>query len=66
MDIKATVVLGKIMELNEKSGGELVVRVIPDSSKDVGLNILAAFHSRKRRPTVTCQTMEQAAKALEI
>ncbi len=66
MDIHATTALGKLMEMSDKGGAELVVRVIPNPGKDVGVNILAAFHYRKRLPTVTCQSMEEAAKALGI
>src|SRR5208283_3260490 len=47
MDAEGVTELGKIMELADRKGVSLVVRVIPDPSKDVGLNILAAFHYRK-------------------
>jgi hypothetical protein len=45
---------------------ELVVRVIPDPTKDIGLNILSVFHYRHRVRVVTCQTMEEAARLLAL
>lgn len=66
MDAECVAELGKLMELCDVKGVEIVVRVVPDSSKDVGLNILAAFHYRTPLQTVTCQSMEEAAKALGI
>jgi hypothetical protein len=66
MDPNATVELGKLMELVDHKGVDVIVRVIPDPSKDVGLNIMAAFHYRKPVQSVTCATMEEAAKALGI
>jgi anti-anti-sigma regulatory factor len=66
MDADATTVLGQLMETIAKGGAELVVRVIPDPSKDPGVKILALFHYRKGVRTVTCQTMEEAAKKLGI
>src|SRR6476660_4740992 len=44
MATDAAPVLGKMMELAESKGVEMVVRVIPDPQKDIGLNILALFH----------------------
>ena len=58
--------LGKLMEMCDEKGVEIVVRVIPDPSKDIGLNILAAFHYRKPIRSVTCQNMQQAAEALGL
>ena len=49
-----------------KRGEELIVRVIPDPSKDVGLNILGLFHYKRQMHVVTCKNMEEAARALGI
>jgi hypothetical protein len=54
------------MEAADEKGVELIARVIPDATKDVGLNILAAFHYRKPVPSVSCASMEEAAKALGL
>src|ERR1035438_2097598 len=36
--------LGRMMELIGQAGVGMVVRVIPDPSKDIGMNILTVFH----------------------
>ena len=59
-------VLGKTMELLDKHGIELVVRVVPDSSKDIGFNILMVFHYRNQPRVVTCKTMSEAARVLSL
>jgi hypothetical protein len=66
MDPDSAAEIGKLMELADQRGVGLIVRVIPDPSKDIGLNILARFHYKQRVPTVTCETMAEAAQALEI
>jgi hypothetical protein len=42
-----------------------VVRVIPDPHKDIGLSIMSVFHYRRCVSIVTCETLEEALKALE-
>jgi len=42
------------------------VRVIPDSNKDIGLNILSLFHYRHQPQVVTCKNMAEAARALGL
>jgi anti-anti-sigma regulatory factor len=66
METAGAAELGRLMELADEKGVELVARVIPDPSKDIGLNILAAFHYRKPMQSVTCTTMEEAAKELGL
>jgi hypothetical protein len=66
METGSAAEIGKLMELADKRGVELVARVIPDPSKDIGLNILQLFHYKRRLEVVTCGTMEEAAKALKI
>jgi hypothetical protein len=58
--------LGKMMELCDARGVGMVVRVISNPQKDIGLNILAFFHYRNQLSVVTCESMEEAAKALGI
>jgi hypothetical protein len=66
MDTDATSEVGRMMEDAEKWGVELIVRVIPDPSKDIGFNILAMFHYKRQVQMVTCKTMEEAAKTLGL
>jgi anti-anti-sigma regulatory factor len=58
--------ISRTMELCDQKGVALLVRVIPDPTKDIGLNILASFHYEHRPRTVTCSNMIEAAKALGI
>jgi hypothetical protein len=58
--------IARAMELFDEKGVSLVVRVIPDPSKDIGLKILALFHYADLPQTVTCANMVEAAKALEL
>jgi len=66
MDLACAGEFGKAMELCDQHGAELVVRVIPDPTKDIGLNILSVFHYRHRPRVVTCETMEEAARLLSL
>jgi hypothetical protein len=58
--------IGRVMELLDKGGVGLVVRVIPNPAKDIGLNILAIFHYPHRPRTVTCESMTEAGRRLAL
>jgi anti-anti-sigma regulatory factor len=64
MDLACVPSIKRMMDLCDKAGVELVVRVIPDPHKDIGLNILSLFHYRKRVRIVTCGTLHEAQKVL--
>jgi anti-anti-sigma regulatory factor len=66
MDVATTKELGRLMDVSSQRGVQLVVRVLPDPRKDPGLNILARFHYKHPVQLVTCDTMEEAVRALEI
>ena len=66
MGLECMAELGRQMELIGKSGVSLVVRVIPDPSKDVGMNILTIFHYPHQLRVVTCQNLTKAVKALGL
>lgn len=66
MDDDCVAELGKNMELFDRNGVELVVRVIPGSTKDIGLNILMIFHYKKQPRVVTCSKMTEAARILSL
>jgi hypothetical protein len=66
MDVATITEVGRLMDLSNQRGVKLVVRVVPDPTKDPGLNILARFHYKHPLQAVTCRTMEEAARALEI
>ncbi|MGC3958572.1 MAG: hypothetical protein QM813_11705 [Verrucomicrobiota bacterium] len=58
--------VGAGMELVDAAKPGMLVRVIPDPSKDIGLNILTAFHYKQRPRIVTCATLSEAARTLEL
>lgn len=66
MELDCAPELGRMMDLIGQAGVGLVVRVIPDSRKDIGLNILTVFHYRHRPRVVTCKNMAEAARALGL
>jgi hypothetical protein len=66
IDLGAVEIIGKTMELLEQHGLELIVRVIPDPSKDIGFKIIGIFHYKKLPRIITCETMEEAARALGL
>ena len=64
MDLGCVPYIKRMMDLCNKKGVEMVVRVIPDPHKDIGLNILSLFHYRRRVRIVTCETLEEALEVL--
>ena len=66
MDLACAVEIGREMELFEQKGVGLVVRVIPDSAKDIGMNMLSIFHYHRHPRTVTCKSLTEAAERLSL
>jgi anti-anti-sigma regulatory factor len=66
MDAACAPEIGRVMELCEEKGVGLVVRVIPDPGKDIGMNMLSFFHYRRHPITVTCASMTEAAARLGL
>jgi anti-anti-sigma regulatory factor len=66
MDVACAPEIGKLMELAQQNGVRAVVRVMPDPSKDIGMNILSHFHYRERPQIQTVDTMDEAAKLLSL
>lgn len=66
MDTACVPEIGKAMELFDRHQVGLIVRVMPDPAKDIGFNIMSAFHYKNRPPTAMCDTLEQAARLLSI
>jgi len=58
--------LGRMMDLIGQAGVGLVVRIIPDPGKDIGMNILTVFHYPHRPRVVTCKSPSAAAKELGL
>ncbi len=55
--------LGTIMDLCDMRGVKTVIRVIPDSQKDIGFALLSLFHYR---PEVEVITVENLADAIQL
>jgi len=66
ISVDCGVEIGKTMELCDQKGVGLVVRVISDPKKDIGLNILSLFHYAHRPRAVTCESMLEAAQVLGL
>jgi anti-anti-sigma regulatory factor len=64
MEVKSVQHIRRMMDLANSRGVALVVRVIPDPQKDIGLNILSLFHYHRRVRILTCETLQQAMRAL--
>jgi len=66
ISVDCGVEIGKTMEKCDQKGVGLIVRVIPDPKKDIGLSILSLFHYSRRPRAVTCENMLEAAKLLGL
>jgi len=66
MDLDCAGPIGRVMEMCDHKGVGMVVRLIPDPSKNIGLNILTLFHYRHRPKVATCETMAEAARLLGL
>jgi hypothetical protein len=58
--------IGRMMDLIGQAGVGSVVRVIPDPTKDMGLNILSIFHYSHDLTIVTCQSTVEAFQRLGL
>ncbi len=65
MELDCAPHLSRIMDLCRTLGVGLIVRVIPDPTKDIGLNILSLIHYRGKVRIVTCDTLAEAEQALK-
>ena len=58
--------VGHMMDLIGQAGVGLVVRIIPDPTKDMGLNIPSIFHYPPHLSIVTCQSTVEAFQRLGL
>jgi hypothetical protein len=65
MDTDCGLEIGKLMDLCKHKVG-MVVRVVPDPRKDIGLNILGLLHYGQTVHPRPCRTMDEAAKLLSL
>jgi hypothetical protein len=64
MDPAGASYIGAIMDLFAAKQVSLVVRVIPDPRKDIGLNILSYFHYGSQVQVATYQNLSDALQSL--
>jgi hypothetical protein len=65
MELECVPHLTRMMDLFKASGVALVVRVMPDLHKDIGLNILSLIHYRGEVRIITCATLAEAEQELK-
>ena len=65
MEVSCAPYIRQIMDLFNEKGIAAVVRVIPDPTLDIGLQIMSLFHYGHDVRILTCATLEEAMRALE-
>jgi hypothetical protein len=66
MDPDCMIEIGRVMDMIDQRGVSLIVRVIPDTAKDIGLNILTIFHYPHHPRIITCQNLADALRQLAL
>src|SRR6266478_2893356 len=64
MDVACAPFIEKAMDMCNEKGASMVVRVIPDPHRDIGLQIMSIFHYRGDVQIITCETLAQAEEIL--
>jgi anti-anti-sigma regulatory factor len=64
MDVACAPFIEKAMDMCNEKGASMVVRVIPDPHRDIGLQIMSIFHYRGDIQIITCQTLPEADEIL--
>ena len=65
MDVSCAPYIRQMMDLLNEKGIAAVVRVIPNPTLDIGLQIMSLFHYGHDVRIMTCATLEAAMRALE-
>jgi anti-anti-sigma regulatory factor len=66
MDVGCATFIEKAMDMCNEKGASMVVRVIPDPHRDIGLQIMSIFHYRGDVRILTCQTLAEADEILRV
>jgi hypothetical protein len=64
MDVGCAPFIEKAMDLCNEKGASMVVRVIPDPQRDIGLQIMSIFHYGGEVQIITCQSLAEADEIL--
>jgi hypothetical protein len=65
MDIACAPFIEQAMDLFNAKGVSLIVRIIPDPHRDIGLQIMSIFHYGGSVQIITYQTLAEALELLE-
>jgi anti-anti-sigma regulatory factor len=60
MDVACAPFIEQSMDIFNEKGASMVVRVIPDPHRDIGMQIMSIFHYRGDVQILTCETLAQA------
>ena len=66
MDVGCAPFIEKAMDMCNEKGASMVVRVIPDPHRDIGLQIMSIFHYGGGVQILTCQTLAEAEEILRL
>jgi len=66
MDVKCAPVIEKAMDLCNERGTSMVVRIIPDPHRDIGLSIMSIFHYGGDTQIFTCRSRSEAEDLLRV
>ena len=64
LELDSAPYIAEIMEMVRANHAALVVRVLPEPSKDIGINILSVVHLRGSARTVTAENLEEAERLI--
>jgi len=64
MDYACAPLVDEAMDLIDCAGVSTVIRIIPDPRKDIGFRVMSYFHYGPQVNIVTCETVEEAQRAL--
>ena len=64
MEIACAPYIDQVMDLCSEKGVTKVVRVVPDSKKDIGFGVMSRFHYSREVAIITCETVDEATRAL--
>jgi hypothetical protein len=64
MNVGCAPFIEKAMDLCNEKGASLVVRVIPDPQRDIGMTIMSIFHYGSNVQIITCETLAEADRLL--
>ena len=56
--------IDQVMDLCSEKGVTKVVRVVPDSKKDIGFGVMSRFHYNREVAIITCESVDEATRAL--